>query len=567
MILVLLYWLFLFLITSSAGLAVYSLLRHKPSHPSITILVGCIGITIFASIWSIFSGLSIVFECSLILLLAFATWFNRKEFLLFTKEIRSKIKVFPLVFKVLGIAIIIMAAAKCAAAPYLIDNESYYIQSIKWLDNFGFVKGLGNLHLFFNQNSGWHILQSAVNLDFVFKHFNDLSGFILIIANFYAFDQLSQFYKSKNNVYLIGGLFPIFNILLFQFISAPSPDIPVYICFLIVVAATFKRIKNIVSTPIEVLFLISLFAIYIKVISLPLLLFPLYLWYREKSYTKLTLLKTASISVLFLLLFVIKNSIISGYLLYPLDLFSSYQPDWKVPKILQEYIIRSTNNYAYFLTDAEISTLTSWELFLHWLNLPKLHGLFNKLCVILLLVLPVLIIRKKNKKGIVVFYIAFIVQLIALFYSSPQYRFFLMFIIVGLSLIFAELIQHKKMIMTMITLATSVIAIPLFLPIDMNKLTSNKFHLELDRFKVKNIIIPHKKTQYTLTKYTSKKIKNLTFFTPENIDFFWGIGDGPLPSVQEVQIQFFKDNYQVLPQQRTKYIGDGFYSQLIQKDE
>jgi hypothetical protein len=77
----------------------------------------------------------------------------------------------------------------------LIDNETYYIQTIKWLNEFGFVKGLANLHPFFAQTSGWHILQSAFSFSYLPFSNNDLNGFCLLLGNLFAAFRLQDYSK------------------------------------------------------------------------------------------------------------------------------------------------------------------------------------------------------------------------------------------------------------------------------------------------------------------------------------------------------------------------------------
>jgi len=95
-------------------------------------------------------------------------------------------------------AITILIIAQCSTAPYVIDNESYYIQTIKWLNEYGYVKGLANLHIFFGQTSGWHIAQSAFNLSFLYPNFNDLSGFCLLLGNLFAILKLNSYFSNEN---------------------------------------------------------------------------------------------------------------------------------------------------------------------------------------------------------------------------------------------------------------------------------------------------------------------------------------------------------------------------------
>ena len=77
--------------------------------------------------------------------------------------------------KILFGIISLLILAQCASPPLILDNESYYIQTIKWLNQYGFVKGLVNLHVFLGQTSGWHLLQSAFSFSFLYDRFNFFS--------------------------------------------------------------------------------------------------------------------------------------------------------------------------------------------------------------------------------------------------------------------------------------------------------------------------------------------------------------------------------------------------------
>ena len=76
--------------------------------------------------------------------------------------LRNLILPLQLIMSVITVLII----AQCSTAPFVIDNETYYIQTIKWLNEYGFVRGLANLHISLGQCSGWHILQSAFSFSF-----------------------------------------------------------------------------------------------------------------------------------------------------------------------------------------------------------------------------------------------------------------------------------------------------------------------------------------------------------------------------------------------------------------
>ena len=237
--------------------------------------------------------------------------------------------------------------------------------------------------------------------------------------------------------------------------------------------------------------------------------------------------------------------------------------DWKMDQEIQNYIVASTKHYAFFLTESQYQAMSGMDVFKHWLLLPKLHGLFNKLFIGLLLIFPLVLWKSKSRKTMLWLYLAALIQLVILASSSPQYRFFLMFIFMLLTAGTSVFLWNKVLIKTAIILSVAVIAIPLFVPINLNRFTKNKFHLTLDTFQLDNVVTPAPKTQYAAATFRSFHINETIFNTPENIDFFWATGDGPLPCVQERQVEYFKDYFNVIPQQRGPLLEDGFYSKNI----
>ena len=205
MLTVLTYWCYLFIITSILGVGFQGVSKLKKVHPVITLFLGGFTTAIIASSWAIFSGLQGYFESTLLIFtITIAIW-KRKEYGSFLLSLKAKINTLPSYLNILFGIIILFAVAQSASAPYIIDNESYYIQTIKWLDTYGYVKGLANFHFFLGQTSGWHILQSALNLDILSDRINDINGFYLVLGNFYAFDALSQYFKQKKKLLLIIG--------------------------------------------------------------------------------------------------------------------------------------------------------------------------------------------------------------------------------------------------------------------------------------------------------------------------------------------------------------------------
>lgn len=560
MLTVLTYWCYLFIITSILGVGFQGVSKLKKVHPVITLFLGGFTTAIIASSWAIFSGLQGYFESTLLIFtITIAIW-KRKEYGSFLLSLKAKIKTLPSYLNILFGIIILFAVAQSASAPYIIDNESYYIQTIKWLDTYGYVKGLANFHFFLGQTSGWHILQSALNLDILSDRINDINGFYLVLGNFYAFDALSQYFKQKKKLLLIIGLFPIFNVFLFQFISAPSPDLPIYVLTLIIFGEFLKQYTSEDGADYLTLFILGVFAVFIKVTAIFLLLFPILLYIKNRKKIHKDILKLSIISGVTFILFAIKNSIITGYPLYPIASFRLTDADWLLPLPLQEYLVETTKHYAFFLTPTQYENSTLLQRIIHWFQLPKLHGFFNTAMCGVLLIFPFVIWKSSYKKPLTILFIISILQLIFLWLTSPQYRFFFGFFMILSLCVIAFIFTKERLIKIGLTLATVAVAVPLFIPFNLNHLTENEFQLSLSVFTPEYLITPHPQTKYTHATYTSHQEGNLKIQVPTNIDFFWATGDCELPCIQLQHLTDFKAYFREVPQMRTDNLKDGFYS-------
>lgn len=568
MLLVLAYWCYLWLGTSLVGLVFQKFFRVQVLHPAITICLGSFGITLVASVVALFFPLDGYFDLMLGSVLLLLLFLNRHPFRTYVAQCYSLLLKLPVFLKVTGLLTVILAAAKSAGVPFIIDNESYYLQTIKWLDTYGIVNGVANVHPFLAQTSGWHLFESAINLNSLYSGFNDTNGFVLLVATFYAFSHLAKFTKG-NFVSLSIGLFPVFNLLLFQFIDAPSPDLPVYVLGYLIFSEFLKATVIPSETNRDIFVstsILAIFAVFLKVSALVFLLFPLYLVFRRKNRAQQDLFRIGLLAGTCAVLFILKNYFISGYPLYPLALFEAAAP-WKLPESVYLFLTEQTKYYGYGMTEAQFLKSTIVQRVWHWLFLPGLHGIFNKAIVLLVLAAPFFIRKNKNafKKPLWVLYGVSVVHLLLVLSTSPQYRFYLLFLMLLTVCILGRFIQKKWMYRSLIVCSLSIILVPLFLPVSLQRLTTNKFLQKLAPFQSEHFLLPHPVTRYTEATYEPVSEEKFVYYSATNIDFFWASGDGPLPCVQKQQIDYFKEAQGVVPQQISETISDGFFSKNIAK--
>ena len=562
MLLIFLSWIYILFTTINLGFGLDKILDLKNKNFVITAILGLFSATVFASCWAIFGRINIEFHVFLLLLNLILFFKFKKEISEIYKSFTFEIQQLELPLKVYLGLISILIIAQCASIPYVNDNESYYIQTIKWLNEYGFVKGIINIHFFLGQTSGWHITQSVFNFSFLYKNFNDLSGFCLLLGNIFAIQKLDNYFNNKDINYLIIGLFPMTNVFLFQFISAPSTDIPIYVLSLIIIFYFIENFKKITIEVFLLIVILSFFALYIKNTSVAIILISIILFTTNYK----TLIKRIGIPIaiafLIFILFITKNMIICGNPIFPSKILSSFSTDYTVPKIIIDNFFIKVKYLGYFITYKEYQTMSGFDLFLKWLAAPKLSGLFNKISFILLLIAPFFILKFQNKKIFWILYLVMIAQLMFLFATSPQYRYFMNFILFFTSFSLACFIKNKNTVHLMIILSLISTVVLLFIPINLNTFSNSKYVIEQSTFSSKNIIFPTSNTR-NITQFETIQDGNFIYHSPLKNDFFWGSGDGDLPCVNKKQIEFNKKRFKVMPQMRTNDLKDGFYAKKI----
>ena len=148
MLLILLSWIYILAISIVLGNALNKLLKIFSTDSVIIIFFGLFGITIFTGFWAIFFAVNWQYHLVLLCISVVAIKLNGLSIKSYLSNLKNELKTLSIFLKVVLALTAILILAHCASPPFLIDNESYYIQTIKWLNEYGFVKGLVNLHLF-----------------------------------------------------------------------------------------------------------------------------------------------------------------------------------------------------------------------------------------------------------------------------------------------------------------------------------------------------------------------------------------------------------------------------------
>lgn len=456
------------------------------------ILSGILGITLIWTIISFFTPLNMSVEVPSILLGLFF-FFKKKLY----QEFHQFSKKDFVVLSVSSLAVIFAGSFY----PYILDHFGYYIPTLKWLTEYGLVRGISNTDLTLGQMSLWHVFQAG------FSNFSDpflrINTVLLIIYTLYTVEK-------RNWIHLC--FLPV----LLLFSQSPSPDLPVIIFSLIILNEIMAGQKN---TTFLFAFSIFVFAIKPTMIWLPVLTFLSSLLIFKANFRSLIS------GMIILLLFFIKNLWTFGYPIFPLalgDVGIFWKPNPEVLKISSQFAIMKTYDMQY--TYEEIQKFSTADYIRNWFSLDGIKSKINILFVLSLIIFSVFAWVKKRKL-ITLIFISLLMKSILVLIFSAQYRFFIDVFFVIFFVIFHEYFDRKKAVFVFSVLSIFFISILSFPEFIQSYLPSFRVGTFMTGFEKEQI---YKPSTYQYEKFDTYKVGNFKFNVSHHYPYSF---DTPLPAI------------------------------------
>jgi hypothetical protein len=255
-------------------------------------------------------------------------------------------------FSIPMVLILFALLMKAAAPTSFYDCGLYYVQTIRWAQEYHVVPGLANLHIRFGNISSWHLLLAAFDRPVFFGgHFDavgELALFWFLVFHSWNVVRLEGFER-----YLSLGLAGFALWQTHILLSAPSPDLIVGILGMQTLWQFRKFLRlwnprqvNQLNTRGLALFTQSIFLVQIKLSAIPFLVIALVILFliaREKWWLRcgqlLFLALVAGASML------ARNFILTGYLVYPMWQ-GPFQPDWSVTSEAIKLYLQGVRGFA-----------------------------------------------------------------------------------------------------------------------------------------------------------------------------------------------------------------------------
>jgi len=318
----------------------------------IKVELGFSSVLFLTQIWHIFWPVGFYFSIAILgfgTALSSAILFSRKKSLFFEFKNLSRLKILIIMCAVVLCGCI---AFRAMYIPTNIDSGSYHFNSIRWINEYPIVQGIGNLHHRFGYNQSFFAYVAILNLFPYFNHSHNIANsfFIIILlfeCLFYSFRQLNLSFKEKafiipsESFSLIIIPIIIFHSF-FQSISSPAPDILVFIIQLLLFTHLLKLIERDSYgqkiSEVKLIFILSATAITCKLsiivfaslISFISLLLLIYFSNRQYRVIFKSVMPSVYFSIIVICLWIFRGYLTNGCPFYPSKLFW-IDTKWSVP--------------------------------------------------------------------------------------------------------------------------------------------------------------------------------------------------------------------------------------------
>lgn len=337
MVVVVLSWIYYFILCLLIGLGIEKiltkLLQGKWRFQVIDHMVaGIAGITVYAAFFSIFYKVGMIAHILLLMTAVFSGYYNRKEVAGLWRAGKKLIfswEGFFFFCFILGIAFF------TSRGNFHTDTHIYHAQNIRLYEEYGLIKGMANLQLHYGYNSLYLAFCAVMSLSWLLPwSLHTTTGFIEVVLCLYALHRLKSFKEHKSHLEDAGCVAILFYALINVTGSmSPATDYPTMFLSIYMVAVWLRAIEE--KAHYSVYALLSVFGVFLGTMKLSaismafVVIYPAFFLLKEKKWKEIALY--IGLGVFVLAPYLIRNVLLSGWLIYPFEAIDLFDVAWKVP--------------------------------------------------------------------------------------------------------------------------------------------------------------------------------------------------------------------------------------------
>lgn len=549
-------------------------IKYRRTEADLSFAMGICLLTVFAEFFSLIHGVG-GWASLLVLLIDLAILaIRRKDIVRYWKDMfgTRRVRYVLAVAAVCAFAFLLLASGPI----YHYDTNLYHAQSIHWIEDYGMVPGLGNLHNRLAYNSSFFCLQALFSWRFLVGR--SLHGMNGLLCAFFLTYVLCSFKAFRERRFFASDYLRLSVILLLNFgenlwvVSSPGSDFLALGLVLYILIKWVSYLEDGIkdTAPYAILCILGVFAVSVKLSSAMivfLVIMPAVKLIRQKKWREILFYLVSGTVVI--LPFLIRNVILSGYLIYPFPELDLFSVDWKMSSFALLYDRNEIKTWGWGLNDVEAFATPFREWFPVWIS--KLDQVTAAVFYSNFILAPVGICRalqkafREHKLDELLILCVMTGCFLFWFTSAPLPRYGIVFTVILPLYVLGDILAHGKKFQKY-PLAPLILIVVLGTYL-MYPLVDRVLHMQPE--------YPIKSADYDLVDNTAYELGNITIYVPTSGDQsgYYAFPSTPyrdVLSVIELRGTDLKDGFRVKDEYRNSFISTNgsriFENNIFQQD-
>ena len=310
---------------------VYTIKYHES-----TLVAGVIIAMVYAQFYSLISGVGLIANLLLIVICAFLVIGLKDEMWEDIVGIIRRLYGTKVLWLYLLVFVVMAYGTSHGLMHY--DTDLYHAQSIRWIEEYGVVRGLGNLHLRLGYNSAAFVLSALYSFGFMGQSMHVMAGYFALMLAWQCIDIVGivrRRHPILSDLVRLVSIYYLFTI--YDEMVSPASDyfMTTLVLYIVIHWLDLYAMHERSFLPHALLSIAALGAMTIKLSAAPLVLLSIYPIARLIKKRKKGAIKPVLYFVIMggivVLPYLFRNVVMTGWLVYPFTGIDLFSVSWKVP--------------------------------------------------------------------------------------------------------------------------------------------------------------------------------------------------------------------------------------------